>query len=288
MTVSVSSLADTAAVGNRNVARAATSPSVVRIGKLGFVARGAVYLIVGWLALEAAIGIGATVTDKQGALEAIAQQPQGAVLLGVVSAGLFAYALWSLIRAAFDPERRGHKPSALLTRMGFTVAAVSYAGLALASAKFALGWSESAGKSSDASTQDWTVRLMNAPFGPALVVGLGGLLVGLAAMEFVRAYSADFRKDLRLTGLGSDLQRWIVRVGRMGFAARGVVFGLIGVFLIQASRHNDASEAIGLGGALQKLADQSQGQLLLGVVAAGLAMYGLFSLVEARYRPLTR
>ena len=103
------------------------------------------------------------------------------------------------------------------------------------------------------------MRLMNAPFGPALVVGLGAVLIGLAAMEFVRAYSADFRKDLSFTGLGADLQRWIVRVGRMGFAARGVVFGLIGLFLIQASRHNDASEAIGLGGALQKLADQSHG-----------------------------
>jgi sugar phosphate permease len=107
-------------------------------------------------------------------------------------------------------------------------------------------------------------------------------------MEFVRAYSANFRKDLSLTGFGADLQRWIVRVGRVGFAARGVVFGLIGVFLIQAARHNDAGEAVGLGGALQKLADQSQGQILLGVVAAGLAMYGLFSIVEARYRWLTR
>jgi len=228
------------------------------------------------------------VTDKQGALEAIAQQPQGVILLGIVSAGLLAYALWSLIRAAFDPERLGHEPSALLARLGFAVAAVSYAGLALASAKFALGRSETAGQSSDASTQDWTVRLMNAPFGPALVVALGGVLVGLAAMELVRAYSADFRKDLSLTGLGAELQRWIVLAGRLGFAARGVVFGLIGLFLIQASRHNDASEAIGLGGALQKLADQSHGEILLGVVAAGLAMYGIFSLVEARYRPLTR
>ena len=105
------------------------------IGRLGFVARGAVYLIVGWLALEAAVGIGATVTDKQGALEAIAQQPQGPILLGIVSPGLFAYALWSLIRAAFDPERRGHEPGAILARGDLRVAAVSYAGLALASSE---------------------------------------------------------------------------------------------------------------------------------------------------------
>jgi hypothetical protein len=120
------------------------------------------------------------------------------------------------------------------------------------------------------------------------VIALGLVLLGMATLEFARAYKASFRKDLSLGGLGFDVQRWIVRVGRMGLAARGVVFALIGLFLIQASRHQDPSEAVGLGGALQKLAEQPYGQILLGVTAAGLIMYGLFSLVEARYRRLKR
>ena len=245
-------------------------------------------MIVGWLALRAAVGVGsAAATDKQGALEAVAQQPQGIVLLGVVAVGLFAYAAWGVVRAVFDPERRGHDASALATRAGYIVAAVSYAALALAAANLAFG-SGSAGQGSDASTQDWTARLLSAPAGTLLVIALGLVLLGMAALEFVRAYKASFRDDLSLGGLRSDVQRWIVRAGRMGLAARGVVFALIGVFLIQASRQQDPSEAVGLGGALQKLAEQPYGQVLLGVTAAGLVMYGLFSLVEARYRRLKR
>src|ERR1700687_2389901 len=96
-----------AATGERAVARTATDSTAVLIGRAGFVARGAVYFIVGWLAVMAAFG-GSAATDKQGALETIGQLPLGTVLLGVAAAGLFAYALWSLVRAMFDPEQRGH------------------------------------------------------------------------------------------------------------------------------------------------------------------------------------
>jgi hypothetical protein len=250
-------------------------------------ARGAVYVMVGWLALQAAVGIGMAAPDQQGAFEAIAQQPAGIALLGLVAIGLLAYAAWSLVRAVFDPERLGHDAGALVTRAGYAIAGLSYAGLALAAANLVLG-SGAAAQSSDAKTQDWTARLLSAPFGPPLVVIVGVIMLVVAATEFVRAYTADFRKDLSMGGLGPDLRKWIERVGRMGLAARGVVFALIGLFLIQAARHDDPSQAVGLGGALQKLAEQPHGEIWLGVVAAGLFMYGLFSFVEARYRRLKR
>jgi len=284
--MSAVSVEQAASDGNRVAARTATSSTAVRIGRLGFAARGAVYLIVGWLSLRAAAAGEGTATDKQGALEAIAQQPVGIMLLVAITVGLFAYAAWSLVRAVFDPERRGHDAGGLVARGGFAVATVSYAGLALAAANLAMG-SGSAGKGSDASTQDWTARLLGAPFGPTLVIAVGVALFAVAGTEFVRAYTASFRKHLSLGGLRSEPRRWIVRIGRMGLVARGVVFALIGLFLIEASRHQDAGEAVGLGGALQKLAEQQYGQTLLGVVASGLVMYGLFSFVEARYRRLT-
>src|SRR2546423_7245469 len=106
--VTASSMVQAASTGNRAAARTATSSTAVVIGRIGFAARAAVYLIVGWLALLAAVGAGAGATDKQGALEAIGQQPQGIVLLGAVAGGLFAYMAWSLVRAVFDPEGRGH------------------------------------------------------------------------------------------------------------------------------------------------------------------------------------
>ncbi len=128
---------------------------------------------------------------------------------------------------------------------------------------------------------------MQAPFGPPLVTAVGVVFLAVAAVEFISAYTANFEKYLDLGEVAAE-RRWIVRVGQAGLAARGVVFALIGLFLIQAARQGDPSQAVGLGGALQKLADQPQGAVLLGVVAAGLCMYGLFSIVEARYRRLKR
>jgi uncharacterized protein DUF1206 len=282
-----STLANAASSHERAVAQTATSSRALFVARLGFAARGAVYLIVGWLAVLAAAGHGGSVTDNHGALEAIAQQPQGAIPLGLVAVGLAAYAAWSLVRAIFDPERRGHDAHGVAVRVGCAFAGVSYGGLALAAANLARG-AGSAGQNSDASTQDWTARLLDAPFGPPLVIAAGLIFFVIAISEFVAAYTAGFRKNLTLEGLSADLQRWIVRVGRTGLAARGVVFALIGVFLIQASRHQDAQEAVGLGGALQKLAEQPYGPYWLGVVAVGLAMYGVFSFVEARYRRLRR
>lgn len=276
-----------ASTGERAVAQTATNSTAVAIGRAGFATRGVVYVIVGWLALQEAFGSGAGTPDKQSALQAISQLPQGALLLGVAAAGLFAYAAWSLVRAVFDPERVGHDAKGVVARVGFAVAGASYGGLALAAAQFALG-SGSPGKGSDASTQDWTARLLEAPFGPPLVIAIGAILLGMAAVEFVRAYSGGFLKELSLSGLGLELRKWIERVGRMGLAARGVVFALIGIFLVQASLQKDAGQAVGLGGALQKLAEQPYGQILLGVVAAGLCMYGLYSFVQARYGRLKR
>jgi hypothetical protein len=287
MSMRAGSAVQRASSGERAVARNATGSTGVLMGRIGFVARGAVYVMVGWLALQAAVGSGTATPDQQGAFQAIAQQPAGIVLLGLVAIGLLAYAAWSVVRAVFDPERLGHDAGAVVTRIGFAVAGLSYAGLALAAANLALGWGAAA-QSSDAKTQDWTARLLSAPFGPPLVIVVGVIMLVVAATEFIRAYTANFRKYLSLEGLGPELHKWIVRVGRMGLAARGVVFALIGLFLIQAARQNDPSQAVGLGGALQKLAEQTYGEIWLGIVAAGLFMYGLFSFVEARYRRLKR
>jgi hypothetical protein len=284
--VHVNGVSRAASSGHRAIAEKATNPTAVTIGRAGFAARGVVYLIVGWLSLLAAVGTG-TAIDKQGAMQAIAQQSQGAILLGKVAVGLFAYAAWSLVRAAFDPDRQGHDAKGAFARIGYAIAGFTYGGTALAAWQLARG-TGSDGQSSDASTQDWTARLLSAPFGPPLVIAAGVVLLAIAVSEWVKAYKASFRNELSLVSLRSDLQDWIVRVGRAGLTARGVVFAMTGVFLIQAARYQDPGQAVGLGGALQKLAEQSYGQLWLGLVAAGLCMYGLYSLVQARYGRLKR
>jgi hypothetical protein len=287
MSTPLSAVPRAAETGKRAVERTATDHTAVTIGRIGFAARGAVYVIVGWLSVMAALA-GAGAADKESALETIGRMPFGSILLGLAAVGLFAYAAWSLIRALFDPERRGHDAKGLFARVGFAIAGLSYAGLAFGTAQFALGAAGSPGKGSDAETQDWTARLLQAPFGPPLVLAVGAILLLVAGIEFARAYKGSFLKELNLGELGAGGRKWVERLGRMGLAARGVVFALVGIFVIQAARQQDPGAAVGLGGALNKLAEQPYGEVMLGVVAVGLCMYGIYSFVEARYGQLKR
>jgi hypothetical protein len=260
-----------------------SSEWIERLARFGFAAKGFVYVVVGFLAAQAAFGTGGQTTDTQGALQAIVTQPFGRILLALVAIGLIGYVLWRLVEAVLDPEGNGTDAKGLVKRLGSGINALVYAGIAFSAIKLAAG-AGGGGSSGDSSTQDWTARILSQPFGQWLV-GLGGLLViGLGFYYFYRAYKANFRKELKLREMSDTEQTWATRIGRVGHASRGVVFTLIGLFLIQAARQSDASEAVGLGGALGILAQQPYGPIVLGVVAIGLIAYGIYMGVEARYR----
>lgn len=263
--------------------RAATNPWTTRYARLGYAAKGIVYGIIGTLAARAALGQGGATTDRNGAIQAIYQQPFGKFLLAVVAAGLFGYALWSWIQAALDTEGKGHDAKGIVERAGYAVVGISYAGLAFAALQLVLHKGSSA-KSSDASAQDWTARLLHAPFGVALVVVVGLVVLVLALRQANYAYTASFQQRLDLHSLSAQARAGVIVLGRWGMAALGVVFAVVGIFLIVAALRHDPSQAKGLGGALQTLAGQPFGQLLLGLVAVGLIAYGAYALVEARYR----
>jgi hypothetical protein len=143
----------------------------------------------------------------------------------------------------------------------------------------------SVGKNSTTQTQDWTALLLREPFCVALVVIVGLGVLGIAGYLFYKkAYSADFQGRLSLTGVGAQLRKWLVYLGRFGYAALGVVFTIIGIFLIVAALQHNPTEAKGLDSALLELARQPFGSVLLIVVALGLIAYGAYSFVEARYR----
>ena len=268
----------------RSTARgAATSRPMIWLARLGYAARGIVYLIIGGLAIKLATGYGGSATDQHGALQAIHNEPFGKFLLAVVAIGLIGYALWKFIEALFNTEGVGTNAKGVLTRVGDAAVGVAYAALALGAIQLVTGRG-SGGKSSNASTQDWTALLLKQPFGVALVVIVGLIVIAVAGFLFYRAYAADFRKRLNLTGLGAQWSKWAIYSGRFGYAALGVVYGIIGIFLIVAAVHNNPGQAEGLSGALQTLIHQPFGPVLLAVVALGLLAYGVFSFVEARYR----
>lgn len=250
------------------------------LARLGYAARGAVTLVVGGLALLAALSRGGQVTGSRGAIQAIFAQPLGAVLIGVAAAGLFGFALWRVFQSLLDADGRGRDTKALLARAGQLVSAVTYAGLGVFALSLVLGRG-SGGGDEEGAAQDWTAWLLAQPFGRWLVAAAGLAVVGAALAMARQAWTARFRRHLACDAAAA---RWVVPLGRLGYAARAVVFLLIGGFLILAAWQSDPSEARGLGGALLALQVQPYGRLLFGVVAAGLAAFGAFEFAEARYR----
>lgn len=264
--------------------RAATSPWVVGLARFGYTVKGLVYLIIGGLALKLAIGHGGAATDQRGALQTIYEQPLGKFLLIAVGIGLVGYALWSLIQAIFDTEGKGTRAKGILARVSYAAIGVAYVLLAFGAFQLALG-TGSVGQHSSTTTQDGTAQLLKLPLGQALVVIVGLVVLGIALYLFVKAYKAKFQQQLSLTGVAARWRTWLVDLGRLGYGALGVVFTIIGIFLIVAALQHNPSEAKGLDTALQELLRQQPfGPLLLAVVALGLFAYGLYSLVEARYR----
>jgi hypothetical protein len=253
---------------------------VERLARLGYLAKGIVYAIVGVLAVQAAFGAGGQTTDTKGALSAIAAQPFGKFLLALLTVGLIGYVVWRFVQAVQDPEHKGDDAKGWATRLGYAVSGLIYASLAFTSIGLIRG---SGGGGGGNSKQDWTARLLAQPFGQWLVGLVGAFVIGLGFYQLYQAYKAKFRKQMKLQEMSPTEETWATRIGRFGLGARGVVFCIIGFFLLQAARQSDASEVRGLDGALESLAQQPYGPWLLGIVALGLIAYGIHMAVQARY-----
>ncbi|MBQ0824105.1 DUF1206 domain-containing protein [Microvirga sp. HBU67558] len=252
---------------------------VETLARLGYGARGVVYGLVGGLALLAAMGSGGQTGGSRSALQSLLSQPFGKLWLTLIALGLFGFCAWRVLEALTDADHRGSDLKGWGVRGAHLISGVIYAGLAISALKLALGRASGGGE--DQAAQDWTAWLMSQPFGQWLV-GLVGLAIAGTGLAFVaKAWRGNVTERLALP---ADKRNWIVILGRMGFAARGVVFLMIGGFLILAALHASSSDVHGLGGALQALQQQPYGWVLLALTALGLFAFGLFGLVQARYR----
>jgi hypothetical protein len=272
---------------NRMTRNAATGKWMTGFARVGYAAKGVVYLIIGFLAAKLAIGQGGAATDQRGALHTIYDQPLGKFLLLVVAIGLFAFALWSFIQAIYDTEGKGSKAKGIMARIGYAAAGIAYAALAFGAFQIATS-TGSGGNSSSTSTQDATAKLLQLRFGVPLVVIVGLVVLGVAFYLFTTAYKAKFQNTLNLATLSAQVKKAIIFLGRLGYGALGVVFTLIGFFMIVAALQFNPQQAKGLDTALSELLHLPLGPVLLGIVALGLIAYGAYSFVEARYRRLGR
>jgi hypothetical protein len=249
---------------------------IEKLARFGYAAKGFVYGLVGFLAVLAAVNAGGKTTDTNGALTTIAAQPFGVFLLVLIAIGLVGYVIWCLVRALQNPENKK-----IYSRIGSLISGAVYASLAFNAAALAIG----SNTGSQGNTQrDWTALALQQPLGQWLIGIVGALVIGLGFYQFYDAYRTKFRKQLDLSELERQQQDRLVAISRFGIAARGVVFTIIGFFVIQAARQSNPNRVRGLDGALQSLAQQPFGKILLGIVALGLVAYGIYMFVQAKYR----
>lgn len=249
---------------------------VALLGRAGYVARGVVYIVVGGLAVLAALGRAeGETTSGKGALVAVFNQPLGTALLSALAVGLAGYALWRALDAVLDPDRRGCSVSGLAVRGAHVGSAVAHAALAVFAVRLVLGDGPSGGEQMSAATGS----AFQLPFGRWLVLAAGVITVVVGLVHAVRGAVGGYEKRLM-----QHPGPWLCRLGRFGHVARGVVITIIGGFLITAAVRFHSREARGLEGALDALREQPFGLWLLLATALGLTAFGVWSFVEARLR----
>lgn len=260
----------------------ASSPWTQRLARAGLVAKGVTFGLVAVLALNVAIRGSGDVEDRPGALHEVAQSSFGRVLLAALAVGLAGYAIWRLVLAVLGRKLETGERESAPKRVADAARVVLYGWLAFLCAELVLDADEASGQGND--QQELTARVLDWPVGRWLVGAVGLAVVGAGAFNLYRALSQKFRKDLKEEQMKGEERRAYTVIGVVGHAARGVVFLLVGFFIIRAAWEYDPKDAVGLDGALAKLAHAAYGPLLLGAVAAGLLAYALFCFVQARYR----
>jgi hypothetical protein len=266
----------------RAAGRNATNSTAFEVlTRLGFVARGVVYAIIGLLAIQVAIHKGGShPTNQRGALETIQKEPFGHWLLIAVAVGLGGYALWRFVQAAFGQGPEGGGDHSTFGRIVAAASGCAY------TAMCALAVSVLAGASSQSSSNPHksAAGVLGWPEGQWIVGAAGAIFIGVALYQGYKGVSKKFLKEDKTDQMGPATKRWFTRIGVGGYLARMVAFGLIGIFIVKAAIDYAPAKAVGLDGALSKLAHHSYGPYLLGVVAVGLVAFGLYSIADARYR----
>lgn len=253
---------------------------VERSGRFGLATKGFSYMLVAIIALKVAVD-GGQAEDRHGALKSLADEPFGWALLAMVALGFAAYALWRFVTAIFDRGGEGEDAKGIGKRLADFAKGVLYGGLAVATAAVLVGASDGGGANEEDKA---TAVVLGWPAGRWLVAAGGLAFIGAGAFNAYRALSGSFREELRTELMGGVEEGWYTTLGVAGHLARAVVFALIGIFLVRAAWQYDPDEAAGLDETLQTLAGEAYGPFLLAAVALGLAAYGLFSVVQARYR----
>lgn len=243
------------------------------MARLGFAARGLMYVMIGYLALRYR-----EATDAPGMLRSLQDSGMGQFALLLLAIGLFGYGVWRLIESSLDLDGRGDDAKGKAVRFAHMLSGTLHLGLGLYALYLMVRGTPDGGGESQGTEQATGIAL-GLPGGSVLVGVLGAALIAAGLYQFIHAWKLSFLKHLLPRAASKT---WVHWVGRLGYAARGVVFGLVGAFLLEAARTGSENQAGGMDDALRWLSPEQ-----MTVVAAGLALFGIFCFVEAIYRRIT-
>lgn len=260
---------------------------VENFARVGLTAKGVVYCLVGILAFMAAFEIGGGSSNgagKKGVFQFIENQPFGKWLLGLVALGLACYAIWRFIEGIKDTENEGTDAKGIAKRFRYVFSGLVYGALAYLAAQMVLGSSSSGGGGS--SRETLVSKLLQQPFGQWLVgiVAVGIMISGLYQIYY--GLSDKYKKKVQHVGLKHDIEEKMVKMGKAGYVARGIVWLVIGYLFLKAGLQSNPQQAGGSSSAFRFLENSSYGSYLLGAVAIGLVFYGIFMFMRAKYQPI--
>ncbi|ARN77278.1 hypothetical protein BST97_04375 [Nonlabens spongiae] len=247
--------------------------------KFGIFTKGAVYLLVGGLTAYSAFQSDGGATGSNDALQYISSQPFGQIILGLMTLGIFAFAAWRVYLAIKNPEGRGESDKkSTVRRIAYAVSALGYSTLGIYGVNLLLNVGGSSGGGS------WLGSLMQNDWGKYVVVFIALCLAGKAIYEFYRAFSGKFKDKVQNAELDRKAQEFLVKAGKWGFTARGVVIGVLAFLFAKAAMSSNASKAAGGTKNALQFISQEGGTIVMGIVAAGLTLYGVYLLASSRYR----
>jgi Domain of Unknown Function (DUF1206) len=258
--------------------KAAYSPLMEALTRVGYGVRGLIYITMGLLAVRVALGKGGALASPLGAIAEIGKQPAGRIILWVVLLGLVSYTLWGVVRALLDPLHKGNDMKGLIERGGFLVSAFGYAILILPTYGYIMG-SSAASKTSQ--TQKLITAIMAMPWG-RWVIGIIGLAVLAGGLyQIYLGFKAGFERQFQTYALTPKEVKVVTDIGRFGTVARGVVLAVVGGLISFGAYRANPRQPIGMDTALATLLHQPYGIWLLGIVAAGLIAFGFYSMLGA-------
>lgn len=269
--------------GDNTAERAEDSDWLDRSAAAGLVAFGVVHLLIGWLAVQLALGDREASTDSKGAMQQLAEQPLGTALVWAVALGMLLMVAWRGLEAAVGYREVDDDTKRLRKRLISAGKAVVYLAVAVSAISVAVGSGSSGGSKKGGGTDSWTATVMQWPGGQVLVGAAGLAVVGVGIGLLVTAYKESYLKRFDGQGQSGNVGTAYRVLGRVGHVAKGIALGVVGILFVYAAATRDPKKSGGLDQALREMLDQPFGPVLLTAMGLGFAAYGVFCFAWARH-----